>query len=243
MLLAVPGSPTSSSPRLPASVVIARSTSASSPKNLRGIAGLSLPQMNERTARGESFHPGGFGSLSAFASAFNSSAYCTSAGARRAAAFALATSQLRCTIRHVRHDARHANHSEARGCICKPRSRNSSPVMLSVDPQNVLDRLLDFQRTVRARLIESRTAVGGLHDVTRSSEADTIYRIDAEVDPILESFCEEWGTMTPLVLVAEGLEDENGREVPYRVYPQGTREAEAQIRVIVDPIDGTRGIM
>ena len=112
------------------------------------------------------------------------------------------------------------------------------------DPQGVLDRLLELQGAVRDVVIRSRErSGGGLHEVTRSSSADTIYRIDAEVDPILESFCQAWGKTTPLVLVAEGLEDEHGKEVEHRVFPHGTREADAVIRVIVDPIDGTRGIM
>ena len=70
------------------------------------------------------------------------------------------------------------------------------------DPQGVLDRLLELQRAVRDVVIRSRESSGGLHEVTRSSSADTIYRIDAEVDPILESFCAAWGKTTPLVLVA-----------------------------------------
>ena len=109
-------------------------------------------------------------------------------------------------------------------------------------PQQVVDRLIEFQRAVRDMVVRSR-ATAGLHEVTRSAAADTIYKIDTEVDPILEQFCEEWGKTTPLVLVAEGLEDEAGNEVEHRVFPHGTREADAQIRVIVDPIDGTRGIM
>jgi hypothetical protein len=44
------------------------------------------------------------------------------------------------------------------------------------------------------------------------------------------------------VLIAEGLENESGREGS-RVFPTGTAEEDAAIRVIVDPIDGTRGIM
>jgi hypothetical protein len=112
------------------------------------------------------------------------------------------------------------------------------------DPQGVLDRLLELQRAVRGVIVRSReTDSDGLHAVTRSSSADTIYRIDAAVDPILESSCETWGKTTPLVLVAEGLEDEHGNEVEHRVFPHGTREEDAVIRVIVDPIDGTRGIM
>jgi hypothetical protein len=45
------------------------------------------------------------------------------------------------------------------------------------------------------------------------------------------------------VLIAEGLEDPDGNEVDHRVFPSGTRQEDAALRVIVDPIDGTRGIM
>ena len=91
--------------------------------------------------------------------------------------------------------------------------------------------------------MKSRTnGGGGFSAVSRSSAADTIYGIDTAVDPILESFCQEWGHETPLVLVAEGMEDEHGREGPV-VFPRGTRADRAELRVIIDPIDGTRGIM
>jgi fructose-1,6-bisphosphatase/inositol monophosphatase family enzyme len=114
---------------------------------------------------------------------------------------------------------------------------------LPVDPQSVIDRLTEFQRAVRDTIVRSRTSTGSLSQVSRSSAADTIYKIDTQVDPVLESFCEEWGKSTPLVLVAEGLEDDAGNEVKHRVFPHGTRADDALIRVIVDPIDGTRGIM
>lgn len=111
-------------------------------------------------------------------------------------------------------------------------------------PQDVVDRLKAFQRTVRDLVIRSRAATSGLHQVSRSSSADTIYQIDTEVDPLLESFCEEWASeQGPIVLVAEGLEDGAGNEVLSRVFPHGAAEAKAKLRLIVDPIDGTRGIM
>jgi hypothetical protein len=110
------------------------------------------------------------------------------------------------------------------------------------NPEHVRDRLLELQREVRDLVINSRESAG-LHEVSRASSADTIYAIDAAVDPILETFCEEWGKSTPLVLIAEGLTDGNGREVERRVFPNGALEDDAAIRVIVDPIDGTRGIM
>jgi fructose-1,6-bisphosphatase/inositol monophosphatase family enzyme len=107
-----------------------------------------------------------------------------------------------------------------------------------------VDRLRSFQRQVRETIIRSRSEAGeaGLHQVSKSTAADTIYKIDTAVDPILESFCEQWGQETPLVLIAEGMEDEHGNEGPV-CFPRGIKEQDAQIRVIVDPIDGTRGIM
>src|SRR5215207_2462191 len=110
------------------------------------------------------------------------------------------------------------------------------------DPQSVVERLLEFQRAVRDLIVRLRQTAG-LHEVSRSSSADTIYRIDADVDPLLEAFCEDWGKSTPLVLVAEGLTDEAGDEVSQRVFPRDAQDEDAKIRLIVDPIDGTRGIM
>ncbi len=109
------------------------------------------------------------------------------------------------------------------------------------NPKQVVDRLADFQKTVRDTLIAARNKQS-LHEVSHNTAADTIYKIDTEVEPILEDFCRDWSKTTPLVLIAEGLEDEHGNEVA-KVFPEGTSEDQAEIRVIVDPIDGTRGIM
>ena len=70
------------------------------------------------------------------------------------------------------------------------------------------------------------------------SEGDTIYAVDRVSEEIVvELFEHEVARHTPLVLVAEGIE--GGRVT----LPRGTPEAEALWRVVVDPIDGTRGIM
>ena len=113
--------------------------------------------------------------------------------------------------------------------------------MLPFDPQSAVDRLLEFQRAVRGLLIDSRNG-RDLFAVSRTSAADTIYEIDTRVEPILEDFCREWAKSTPLILIAEGIEDEQGRE-GFKIFPEGSREEDALIRLIVDPIDGTRGIM
>ena len=108
-------------------------------------------------------------------------------------------------------------------------------------PDQIVDRLREFQKTVRDLLIRSRHEKDP-HAVDRVSSADTIYAIDSVVDPVLEAFCEEWGRETPLVLIAEGVENDQGIEAP-KTFPRGTREEDAALRLIVDPIDGTRGLM
>lgn len=67
---------------------------------------------------------------------------------------------------------------------------------------------------------------------------DTIYAIDRISEELLVEFFErEIAPFAPLVLIAEGLA--GGR----LVLPRGASEADAVWRIIVDPIDGTRGIM
>ena len=85
-------------------------------------------------------------------------------------------------------------------------------------------------------MVASRGA--GSADVARTSSADTIYGIDAAIEPVVEAFCEAWGRELPMVVIAEGLEPETGR-----AFPAGLAEGDAVARVILDPIDGTRGLM
>ena len=71
-----------------------------------------------------------------------------------------------------------------------------------------------------------------------SEEGDTIYAIDRVSEEVLLDFFErQIAPDTPIILIAEGIE--NGSIV----LPRGTQERDAVWRVIVDPIDGTRGIM
>ena len=108
------------------------------------------------------------------------------------------------------------------------------------DPDSIVARLKEFQAAVRGRLIRSRAAQG-LNEVRRDTAADTIYEIDTLVEPLLDEFCREWARKTPLVLIAEGLD--GGSVEGVKVFPEGAAEDDAEIRVIVDPIDGTRGLM
>jgi hypothetical protein len=68
--------------------------------------------------------------------------------------------------------------------------------------------------------------------------ADTIYFIDRlSEEAILAWFDEHWPGTLPVELVMEGLEGE-----PV-TFPRGTPVARTQWKCILDPIDGTRGVM
>jgi hypothetical protein len=66
---------------------------------------------------------------------------------------------------------------------------------------------------------------------------DTIYAIDAAAESVIAQFAETLARQHSFVLIAEGLP--GGR----RCYPSGTDDTSAEWRIIIDPIDGTRGLM
>jgi fructose-1,6-bisphosphatase/inositol monophosphatase family enzyme len=108
-----------------------------------------------------------------------------------------------------------------------------------------LRRLLDPIRRIHERVRDAvvreceQAAVEQLSEVSDdASEGDTIYAVDRVSEELLiELFENEVADVAPLVLIAEGIE--GGR----LILPRGATENEAVWRVVVDPIDGTRGLM
>jgi fructose-1,6-bisphosphatase/inositol monophosphatase family enzyme len=93
---------------------------------------------------------------------------------------------------------------------------------------------------IRDRVVEAceRAALEDLAEIERDDEGDTIYAVDRVSEELLVDFIErEIAQAAPVVLVAEGL---HGGKV---ILPRDTDEADAAWRIIVDPIDGTRGLM
>jgi fructose-1,6-bisphosphatase/inositol monophosphatase family enzyme len=81
-------------------------------------------------------------------------------------------------------------------------------------------------------------AIEELSGIAKEEEGDTIYAVDRVSEELLvEFFAREIAPHAPLVLIAEGLDE--GKVV----LPEGAREEDAIWRIIVDPIDGTRGLM
>lgn len=84
-----------------------------------------------------------------------------------------------------------------------------------------------------------RSATHDLAAIAKEEAGDTIYAIDKVSEELLvEFFTQEVAVHTPIVLIGEGLEPHG-----QRVLPDGANEADARWRIIVDPIDGTRGVM
>ena len=108
------------------------------------------------------------------------------------------------------------------------------------DPLQLLAPVRRLHELIRAAVVEAceRQGLESLAQIEREEEGDTIYAVDRVSEELLVEFFErEVAGSTPLVLIGEGLP---GGEV---VLPRGALEADAVWRVIVDPIDGTRGLM
>jgi fructose-1,6-bisphosphatase/inositol monophosphatase family enzyme len=97
-----------------------------------------------------------------------------------------------------------------------------------------------LHETIRARVVEAceKETLEQLSLIVADDEGDTIFAVDRVSEEILIDFFErEIASNVPVVLIAEGLE--NGKVI----LPRGTSELDAVWRIIVDPIDGTRGLM
>ncbi|HEY2962553.1 MAG TPA: hypothetical protein VGJ37_09080 [Pyrinomonadaceae bacterium] len=104
----------------------------------------------------------------------------------------------------------------------------------------LLPLLKKLHETIRDGVVEAceRSATETLAAVAREQEGDTIYAVDRVGEDLLVDFFErEIAPLVSLVLIAEGLR--HGK----MVLPGGVPASEAVLRIIVDPIDGTRGLM
>jgi hypothetical protein len=109
------------------------------------------------------------------------------------------------------------------------------------EPHQVRTLLLDLGDHVRQSVIAARHEVdaAAFSVVSRESVADTIYVIDRiSEDAISSWFARRWPRTIPVELVMEGIDPEHPVTVPTGIPPEQT-----QVKIILDPIDGTRGIM
>jgi fructose-1,6-bisphosphatase/inositol monophosphatase family enzyme len=111
---------------------------------------------------------------------------------------------------------------------------------VSDDVRALLAPLKRLHAEIRAAVVAAteRSAAEALAAIVEDAEGDTLYAVDRiSEERLLEFFAAEIAPWAPLVLIAEGLP--GGRIT----LPRGLPEEAARWRVLVDPIDGTRGLM
>jgi fructose-1,6-bisphosphatase/inositol monophosphatase family enzyme len=105
---------------------------------------------------------------------------------------------------------------------------------------NLLQPIVQLHANIRQAVVAAceTSAPDDMARISQEAEGDTIYAIDRVSEALLTDFFRrEIAVHTPILLIAEGLE--GGR----LILPEGTPETAVRWRIIVDPIDGTRGIM
>lgn len=100
--------------------------------------------------------------------------------------------------------------------------------------------LCELQDHIRDTIIAARTREASkFARIAGITAADTIYHVDRlSEEGIVAWFERHWPRRLPVELVMEGLEPEEPA-----TFPRGTPVAETAWKCILDPIDGTRGLM
>ena len=110
---------------------------------------------------------------------------------------------------------------------------------MTTDARRLLPAILELHDRIRGSVVDAFAAQqrDELSDVADDGAGDTIYAVDRVSEETLVAGLEAVARDEPLLLVAEGLPPEG------LVLPQGARERDCRWRLLVDPIDGTRGLM
>jgi fructose-1,6-bisphosphatase/inositol monophosphatase family enzyme len=111
---------------------------------------------------------------------------------------------------------------------------------MTADIRKLLDPLRRLHETIRASVVDAceRASSAELATVVSEQEGDTIFALDRFSEELLIDFFErEVAPPGSVLLIAEGLIDGQ------IALPRGTAESDVIWRIIVDPIDGTRGLM
>lgn len=104
----------------------------------------------------------------------------------------------------------------------------------------LLARIRAIHASIRDRVVASceRQAIEQLSAIVAQQAGDTIFALDRVSEEVLVAEFTALGRERSFVLIAEGLGEDGTR-----VFPRGISPAEAELRIIIDPIDGTRGIV
>jgi hypothetical protein len=107
------------------------------------------------------------------------------------------------------------------------------------DPGRLAGRIREIHAAIRDEVVEAceENAPEVMARVVSEGSGDTVFEIDRVSEAALIERFEELAREWPLVLIFEGQESDGV------ILPRGTAPEEAELRVIVDPVDGSRGLM
>lgn len=105
--------------------------------------------------------------------------------------------------------------------------------------ERLLEPIRELHDQIRSKVVDAcaRQSADQLSAVASDGPGDTIYRIDTVGEAMLVEGLTRIALEEPLYLIAEGL-PQGGIALP-----RGASEGDCRWRVLVDPIDGTRGLM
>jgi len=108
------------------------------------------------------------------------------------------------------------------------------------DPAGLISGIRRAHEEIRAGVLRAseHASPEDLARVVRDGPGDTVFEIDRVSERALVERFERLALERPLVLIYEGQEEAGGVALP-----RGTRPEDAELRVIVDPVDGSRGLM
>src|SRR5258708_4714034 len=108
------------------------------------------------------------------------------------------------------------------------------------DIQVLLERIRAIHAAMRDKVVSAceQATTEQLAEIVAEQAGDTVFAIDRVSEEVLLEHFAQLGQEWSFVLIAEGLGKDG-----LAVFPEGTDPAQAELRIIIDPIDGTRGLM
>jgi fructose-1,6-bisphosphatase/inositol monophosphatase family enzyme len=105
-------------------------------------------------------------------------------------------------------------------------------------PETFRRLLCELGDRIRDGVVQGRAGAGDLTAVAHESAADTIYAIDKLSEVAIHAwFSAHWPADEPVEIVMEGLDD------GHLCFPAGQTPETTKWKCLIDPIDGTRGLM
>ena len=108
------------------------------------------------------------------------------------------------------------------------------------DAHTLLARLRTIHAAIRDQVVVAceQTAIQQLSRIVADQAGDVVYAIDRISEEVLLRHFEQLGHDWSFVLIAEGVGEDG-----VLIFPPGSDPDTVELRIIIDPIDGTRGLM